>query len=141
MFGISKKLKTAFDELSAVLPPAADLATELMPAFGADGPKHGKDLSESDLVAFILPKFEPKLTQPSMKTIRDLVRLHGVGGTERTRLADLSEAMQLLEHAELVYERLRDGDQTCWNATQLGSATLSKGSAAVRQRILDRNRL
>ena len=39
MFGVKRKLETAFAELAASLPPATDLAAELMPAFGPDGPQ------------------------------------------------------------------------------------------------------
>jgi hypothetical protein len=56
------------------------------------------------------------------------------------------EAMQLLTHAELVYESRavtwpRIDDVTYWRATRFGLATLANGKAAVRQRIKDRTGL
>jgi hypothetical protein len=53
------------------------------------------------------------------------------------------EAVQLLEHAELLYVRsISDVAGACsWCATRLGLATLAEGKAAVRQRIKDRTGL
>jgi hypothetical protein len=49
------------------------------------------------------------------------------------------EAVQLLEHAELVYiSEISDYGYRSWNATRFGSATLAAGADAVRQRIKDR---
>jgi hypothetical protein len=52
------------------------------------------------------------------------------------------EAVQLLEHAELIYVRAisTEGERD-WCATRLGVATLADGTAAVRQRIRDRTGL
>ena len=76
MFGMKRKLETAFAELATVLPPATDLAADLMPAFGPDGPKHGKDLSSGDLNGWILPQmlqtlpqYEHKLSPQSLKAL------------------------------------------------------------------------
>ncbi|MGO9152829.1 hypothetical protein [Mycobacterium sp.] len=49
--------------------------------------------------------------------------------------------MQLLEHAELIYESKRTQENDNFSATQFGLATLAKGRAAVRQRIKDRTGL
>ena len=56
------------------------------------------------------------------------------------------EAMQLLKHADLVYESRavtwpRTHDVTYWRATRFGLVTLANGRAAVRQRIKDRTGL
>jgi hypothetical protein len=57
----------------------------------------------------------------------------------------MAEAVQLLEHAELVYlylmREFTTGGNGGWSATQLGLATLAKGKDAVRQRIKDRTGL
>jgi hypothetical protein len=59
----------------------------------------------------------------------------------------LSEAMQLLEHAELVYVHLMNEGKILtegnagWTVTRLGWALLANGKAAVRQRIKDRTGL
>jgi hypothetical protein len=145
MFGLNRKLETAFAELAASLPPATDLAAELMPAFGPDGPKGGKDLSRSDLGGWILPQMLPqcehKLSQQSLKALHAVVRMGTRGLRLGMELAPISEAVQLLEHAELVYESSRTEQDDYWSATQFGLATLGKGKAAVRQRIKDRTGL
>jgi hypothetical protein len=141
LFGLKRKLETAFAELAASLPPATDLAAELMRAFGPDGPKHRKDLSTSDLVGWILPQmlpqYEHRLSEQSLKALRAYTR---VGGNAQALGMDLGvvEATQLLEHAELVYECMRTEENDYWSATQFGLATLASGKAAVRQRIKDR---
>jgi hypothetical protein len=111
--------RVEFERLMALSP--ADLAAELMPAFGPDGPRHGKDLS-------------------SVKLVQWLFRgVRGVGGVSHPGIkldAAVQEAMQVLEHAELVRGiKLRDGGRR-WNATRLGEAALANGE--VRQRIDDR---
>ena len=54
--------------------------------------------------------------------------------------------MQLLNHAELVYEchyvmQIRREETPFWGATRFGLATLANGKDAVRQRIKDRTGL
>jgi hypothetical protein len=49
----------------------------------------------------------------------------------------ISEALQLLEHSELLYTSRR-GERQHWNATRLGLAMVASGKPAVRQRITDR---
>ncbi len=51
------------------------------------------------------------------------------------------EAIQLLEHAELIYESSDGASTKIWTPTRLGSATLASGKAAIRQRIKDRTGL
>ncbi len=57
----------------------------------------------------------------------------------------IREAMQLLEHAELVYVRrmpdFQDGSEVRWSVTRLGLAALASGKDAVRQRVRDRTGL
>jgi len=148
MFGMKRKLETAFAELATVLPPATDLAADLMPAFGRDGPKHGKDLSSGDLNGWILPQmlqtlpqYEHKLSPQSLKALDVVARMGDRGLRLGMELAGVSEAVQLLEHAELIYESKRTELNDCWSATQFGLATLAQGEAAGRQRIKDRTGL
>jgi hypothetical protein len=143
MFGLKRKLQTAITELAASLPPTADLAAELMPAFGPDGPRHGKDLCLTDLDRWVLsqmlPQYQHRLSEQSLKLLRALTRAGGtVVPLGLEELGGIGDAIQLLEHAELVYYSIRDERPNCWNATQLGSATLARGKAAVRQHIKDR---
>lgn len=52
------------------------------------------------------------------------------------------EALQMLEHSELVYVRdISDLGSRRWQATRLGLATLASGKDAVRHRIKDRTGL
>jgi hypothetical protein len=51
----------------------------------------------------------------------------------------IEEAMQLLEHSEMIFKMA--SEQECWRATRLGSATFAAGKDAVRQRIKDRTGL
>ena len=52
------------------------------------------------------------------------------------------EAVQLLEHAELILiSDITDSGTGFWSATRFGLATLAGGKDAVRQRIKDRTGL
>ncbi len=109
--------------------PAADLAAELMAAFGPDGVlsvgAYGRGVLESSLVIWLLRAY-PKPRGDYIGELR----------------APISEALQLLEHAELVYHsHYRHSDEHGWSPTRLGLATLANGKAAVRQRIVDRTGL
>lgn len=137
MFGLKRKLETAFAELATSLPPATDLAAELMPAFGPDGPKYGTDLGTSDLVGWISRQYEHRLSEQSLKALRAFARMGTAAQALGMELDGLLEAIQLLEHAELVYENRRTEQNDYWSATQLGLATLASGKAAVRQRVKD----
>jgi len=108
-----------FESLLGLSPE--DLAEELMPAFGPDGPRHGKDVHTLQLVSWLLRRYRgaDKVSRPAEK-------LYALVG----------EAMQVLEHAELVQGR-QSGDRSVhWNATRLGATALANGD--VRQRINDR---
>ncbi len=95
----------------------ADLAVELLGAFGSEG-RHAIDRVE--LAHWLL--FRTVRLHPSDLTIE--------------ALCVVEEAAQLLEHAELI--RIA-GD--CWSVNRLGTVTLSHGKTAVRQRIKDRTGL
>ena len=112
--------------------PPAELAAELMAAFGPDGYQGDDNLKPGHLVDWL---FRGHRTIPGdyVKTLRRPIR----------------EAMQLLEHAELVYVRSMGdgydgqsgGPPVAWSATRLGLVFLSDGKAAVRQRIKNRTGL
>jgi hypothetical protein len=106
--------------------PPGDLAAELMAAFGPAGPYPWHTAFEWLFRGYPCPS--------------------GIAGyRERKSYADMLErpileAIQLLQHAELVVESA-SGEPRCWYATRLGLATLANGKAAVRQRIKDRTGL
>lgn len=100
--------------------PAADLATELMAAFDPDGPQRGQTLDRGYLIRWLRP--DPGYVSALRRPI--------------------SEAVQLLEHANLVcIDDITDSGVRLWSITRLGAATLASGKAAVRQRIKDRTGL
>jgi hypothetical protein len=116
--------------------PPADLATELMAAFGPHGPgPDGATHSESGLFKWLF-RGHVDFTSTTLKDIflrQDAQKQAG---------STLQEAMQLLEHAELVCVMdISDAGTRYWGATSLGLAALSNGKAAVRQRIKDRTGL
>ena len=106
-----------FEQLMAL--SRAEPAEELMPAFGPDGPNHGKDLNRLLLVGWLLRGYR------------------GAGGVSNRLELDKAvlEALQVLEHAELVQLRTRSPQR--WNATRLGETALANGGD-FRQRIKDR---
>ena len=104
--------------------PPAELAAELMAAFGSAGA-----LSLGDLC------FEWLLGSRGYPKPRDY--------WDRL-LTPLGEALQLLEHAELVYippDNPSQGRPIKWSATRFGLATMANGKTDVRQRIKDRHGL
>jgi hypothetical protein len=119
--------------------PPAELAAELMAAFGPQGPsRDSKTISESDLFKWLF-RGHINFADSTNITGNNFLRQDAekqVGWT-------LREAMQLLEHAELVCVAWW-GEYTAhaeWSATRLGLATFSTGKDAVRQRIRDRTGL
>jgi hypothetical protein len=99
--------------------PPAELAVELMGAFA-----QGAELTPQGLASW-------------------LVRSSHLGTLQLH--VPIREAMQLLEHAELVYvsrmSEYVDPQNIQWKATRLGLATVAAGKSAVRQRIKDRTGL
>ncbi|MDP7703870.1 MULTISPECIES: hypothetical protein [unclassified Mycobacterium] len=106
--------------------PPAELAAELMAAFGPDAPRRVPALALSDFSEWMFRGFPP---------LRGLIR------PARPVREALLEAIQLLEHSELAYVRWILENEFQWSATRLGLATLEEGKAAVRQRIRDRTGL
>jgi hypothetical protein len=107
-----------FEQLMALSP--TDLAAELMPAFGPGGPRGGKNLNILQLVSWLLRGYR------------------GAGGGSRRQqlVTAVREAVQVLDHAELVQVRHLGSGGSLWNATRLGAASLANGD--YRQRIKDR---
>jgi hypothetical protein len=100
--------------------PPADLAAELMGLFGSGGPAR-EVVFWTDFSNWMFRQYPPRkgvlvMGPPVDRSIR--------------------EAVQLLEHSELV---VRYGSEhEAWRVTRLGLATLATGKEAVRQRIKDR---
>lgn len=101
--------------------PVAELAAELMAAFAPPGPgRPVTGLHVNHIGAWLFrgyhhpTRFAPDVAIP------------------------VREAVQLLEHAELVFIGITGSGNLEWTATRLGLATLADGKAAVRQRIKDR---
>jgi hypothetical protein len=120
LFG--KRRDTARDEAERaeierlIALPATDLAAEIMPAFGPEGPRGSKELTSLQITVW-------------------LMRLHPRGTKSASELnTAVKEALQVLEHAELVMLVRRDSPRV--KATRLGEAALADG--AVKQRINDR---
>ena len=102
------------------LPPVADLAAELMPAFGLGGP-----LTLHQLVKWKLDQYEfsssakKAIAYPKLET-------------------PVREALQVLEHAELLYRTVAEESADKWAATRLGLEALRGGKDVVTQRIKER---
>lgn len=106
-----------------------------------------------ELAAELMSAFDPDLRAPSGQTsplaLSDFTDWMFRGFPARTGFIlparpvqeSTLEAIQLLEHSELVYARWVHDNESRWNATRLGLATLAEGKAAVRQRIRDRTGL
>ncbi|HTQ17009.1 hypothetical protein [Mycobacterium sp.] len=102
---------------------AAELAVEVMTAFDPQVPKRVPYICASELSDWMFRGYPER---------------RGIILRARPVQEPMLEAIQLLEHSELVYVRLiSDGDRY-WSATRLGLATLADGKDAVRQRIKDR---
>jgi hypothetical protein len=106
--------------------PPAELASELMTAFGLEGIRGGEAASPDDLRDWML---------------RGYPKLSGIVVPARPVNAPIMEAVQLLEHSELIYLRWITNDAPVWSVTRLGTATLGAGEEAIRQRIKDRTGL
>ena len=102
--------------------PLPDLAAEVMAVFGPGGASGFP--SEGAIVAWMLRSFPKRSGLSSMFTTRPVHQAVG-------------EALQLLEHAELIMAVAGDSG-SYWRATRLGLATLADGKPAVRQRVCDR---
>lgn len=107
--------QAAIDRLVGL--PPADLAVEVMPAFGPGGPR-GQG-----------PNHGPNILQIVMFLGDSIPR----GVSWATPLTEpIREALQVLEHAELVLKTSR-GEGTWFSATRAGEAALADGT--VQQQI------
>lgn len=106
--------------------PPAELASELMAAFGPDGIRGGGVVSADSLIDWMF---------------RGYPRQTGIVLAARPVGGPIMEAVQLLEHSELLYLRWITNDTPVWSVTRLGTSLLEAGKDAVRQRIKDRTGL
>lgn len=106
--------------------PIAELATELFHAFGSHGVRNGEAVNAAALADWMFRDYPPQT---------------GFIVTARPVEAAIMEAVQLLEHSELVYLRWTSNDVPVWSVTRLGTSLLINGREAVRQRIRDRTGL
>jgi hypothetical protein len=102
--------------------PPAEVAVELLAAFGSGDTK----LTLAQLTDWIFRTY-PKQT--------------GIITRARPVQEAILEAIQLLEHSELIYVRVISDDWRYWSITRFGTATVAAGKDAVRQRIKDRTGL
>lgn len=107
-------------------PPVAEIATELMAAFGPDGPKRGKPLTLNDLREWWLDRYD--FADRRQRVVCSTRLRRGGGGPIR-------EALQVLEHAELVYLTVRTDREDVWTATNVGLSALADGRDAVAERV------
>jgi hypothetical protein len=119
---VKRARQAEFERLIAV-PPAADLAADLLPAFGPHGAKRGKPLTADDLAGWMIRDYRLNFRERALC----LVKLGG----------PIAEALQVLAHAELVHVTSRGEAPDNWRATSLGLASLANGT--YRQRISERN--
>jgi hypothetical protein len=98
------------DRLGALAP--SDMAVELMPAFGPDGPK-GRG-----------PNGAINILQVGIALLDKIPR----GMSHMSQLQEpIREGLQVLEHAELVLRTTRQSG-TWYNATSLGETALAEGT-------------
>jgi hypothetical protein len=104
--------KEEADRLAAL--PPADLAVEILPAFGPEGPGKGKNSIGTFQIGLYLLRNDPR-GKSYMKQLLQPIR----------------EATQALEHASLVEIRATDntGVAARARATRLGAEALEKGDA------------
>ncbi|MDT5349882.1 MAG: hypothetical protein QOH91_3169 [Mycobacterium sp.] len=118
---VERARQAEFERLVAV-PPAADLAADLMPAFGPHGAKRGKPLTKDDIAGWMIRDYRLGFRERALC----LTKLSG----------PIAEALQVLAHAELVYVTTHSEAPDNWRATSLGLASLANGT--YRQRISER---
>ncbi|TRW84710.1 hypothetical protein FK535_09435 [Mycolicibacterium sp. 018/SC-01/001] len=112
--------------------PPADVAVEVLAAFAAAG---DVPVTRDKLQEWLF-RDHPKTYSGGLMTVNTAAS-HPVAGP-------VQEALQLLEHSELImYESWFDQNypQLAWLLTRLGRDTLAHGKAAVRQRIAERTGL
>ena len=114
--------------------PAAELAAEIMAVFGPEGPgRDGKTVGRQELAGWLFRGHTP----PALNTLEAASFRYRIA--EQVHVA-IMEAMQLLEHAELVCVAWwgETSPNAEWRATRFGLVAFTDGKDAVRQRIKDR---
>ncbi|OBI77932.1 hypothetical protein A9X01_28010 [Mycobacterium asiaticum] len=106
--------------------PPAELAVELLAVFDPEVSRRTAVLALSDFSDWMFRGF-PERTGLILRA--------------RPVQESILEALQLLEHSELLYVRWITDNEFRWSATRLALATLATGKSAVRQRIRDRTGL
>jgi hypothetical protein len=115
--------------------PPAELAAELMPGFGPNGAepylRDSQDFTHRSLEEWLFYRHGyPYQGTPWSRFYPD------------GRCWPILEALQLLEHAELIYiSEIQDSGDRRWRPTRLGLSALAEGKDVVRQRIKDRTGL
>ena len=103
----------AFAELERLKGLAPDeLALEILPALGPDGPRGSRFVQVQDICKWLMRS-----------------RRVGLKASPMQLLAVVREALQRLEHADLVWSTQSDGP-SLWKLTRLGEQALSGGTAA-----------
>lgn len=106
--------------------PPAELAVELLGVFDPEVPRRTAVLALSDFSEWMFRGFPER---------------SGFILRARPVQESILEALQLLEHSELLYVRWITDNEFRWSATRLGLTTLATGKSAIRQRIKDRTGL
>ena len=107
----------AFAELERLRALAPDeLALEVLPALGPDGPRGARLVRVQDICKWLMRSHRAGLKASPMQL-----------------LAVVREALQRLEHADLVWSRQSDGP-SLWKLTRLGEQAISGGTAAQHLR-------
>jgi hypothetical protein len=119
---VKRARQVEFERLVA-MPPAAELAAQLLPAFGPHGAKGGKPLTTDDLANWMIRDYRLNFRERALF----LTKLGG----------PIAEALRVLAHAELVCVTKRSEAPDNWRATKLGLESLARGT--YRQRISERN--
>lgn len=108
------------------LPPVPDLAADIMSAFGVNGPKRGQPLTQRDIVKWMVAKHEFSS------------RAHRILAADKLN-DPVREALQVLEHAELLYVTVESDAADTWRLTSKGKNARAGGKAVIQQCISERS--
>jgi hypothetical protein len=105
---------------------AADLAIDLLRAFGPDGARPSKPKTHIELV-------EWQLNSLALESRRQRALVY------KKLNGPVREALQILEHAELVHRVSRTDSADTWRVTSAGSDALTAGETEIRRLVGQRN--